>query len=921
MTTSDRDIHAATPARLIDALPPLAIVVPVVSLPWIFGGVQSGVQLWLMMGIVAALMLAVLSIRRQNGSVIVPVALLPLMLAAALGLVQILPLPPQIVNFIAPRNAELWRQQQGQESDPATGSGPVEASPSSLDYLTISLYPASTRRDLALLLGAISLFAIAARFLSRSTALLLLLVVAAVNGAAISFWGLVLQMHPLAPSIASAVMVRGGSHFSTFINKNHAAGFLSISLACAIGLAIWSFSRLPAGTVGPAARNGLRGLRRSGQFGGAIFAQLQALLRGLTAWQLFSLLMIAVITAGIVASMSRGAWVAGISAAAITVYATAAKRQSHGRWMVLVVAAGLGLALVLWMGKGALLGARWNSLWTQFQTPDGRLQHWSDALVAASQFWRLGSGLGTYRFVYLLNSTTPSRIWFYHAENQYLEAAVEGGVLSLAILVSVIVLAALACRRLLAEPPTSLSYALGAAALFALVSQAVHGAFDFGLYIPANMALLALVIGSACGLAAQVTARHEALSRCDSPPAVNPLQRVRAEGWWATVKQFQFAPLTLRLNKVTAAICIAFLTVAMAIAWHETGRAATVEAAGYHIDVNALAGAMPPANQLANIGRLERACELRPDDAEAHQKLAELWILSCRTKLVLKWKTSWADADLDSLWKRTAPLELHGWAVALGKEKDWELTTLRQTEEVRVDLQRAAQHLVRANRSCPLLPKAHLRLAEFAIFLPWLGDEAGHLQRMRNLVSADERLLMEAGFVELQSGRVELAMSDWKRAAARAPQQFLPQILEFAAQVPALTPEIEKLLPEDAACLVELARSRFAGPESAATRDRLLARASQLLEHTKPSPERHYMQGMILALQDKNPSAIEPLQRAVELRPDEINWRYELAVALQKAGNLKAAHEQAGLCWSQEPSNERFERLFRQLVRMQLTTR
>jgi O-antigen ligase len=173
------------------------------------------------------------------------------------------------------------------------------------------------------------------------------------------------------------------------------------------------------------------------------------------------------------------------------------------------------------MGQGSLLSARWSTLWTQLQTPDGRLQHWRDALACVPEFWSLGSGLGTYRYVYLLHSSTPRSIWFYHAENQYLESTVEGGWLGLALVLVLLGLCGLACRKLLAEPPMSLSFALGVCAVFALVSQAVHSAFDFGLYIPSNMALFALMMGSACGLAAQLSARQQALARRDSPRALD----------------------------------------------------------------------------------------------------------------------------------------------------------------------------------------------------------------------------------------------------------------------------------------------------------------------------------------------------------------------------------------------------------------
>jgi hypothetical protein len=189
------------------------------------------------------------------------------------------------------------------------------------------------------------------------------------------------------------------------------------------------------------------------------------------------------------------------------------------------------------------------------------------------------------------------------------------------------------------------------------------------------------------------------------------------------------------------------------------------------------------------------------------------------------------------------------------------------------------------------------------------------------VVGNDERLLVESGFIEFQSGRVDNAFADWHRAAQRAPQEQLAQIIVYAAQVPTLSNELEKLLPDDPTRIVDLVKNYFAASEAQPTRERMLKQAQRLLSRSKPTPQRHYLDGMVFALRDDNSAAIGPLTAAVELCPDELDWRYELAVLLQKTGNVDAAHEQARWCWSREPSNERYERLFRQLVRLQLTTR
>jgi hypothetical protein len=53
---------------------------------------------------------------------------------------------------------------------------------------------------------------------------------------------------------------------------------------------------------------------------------------------------------------------------------------------------------------------------------DGRLKNWADGWQAATDLLPAGSGLGTYRYVYRLYQQQPYGVWFYHAENQYLQA-------------------------------------------------------------------------------------------------------------------------------------------------------------------------------------------------------------------------------------------------------------------------------------------------------------------------------------------------------------------------------------------------------------------------------------------------------------------------------------------------------------------
>ena len=81
----------------------------------------------------------------------------------------------------------------------------------------------------------------------------------------------------------------------------------------------------------------------------------------------------------------------------------------------------------------AALEHRLATLGTDQTLTNGRLAHWQDGWETSQQFLPLGSGLGTYGYVYLLHESSVRDEWFDHAHNQYLETLVDAGLPGLLI--------------------------------------------------------------------------------------------------------------------------------------------------------------------------------------------------------------------------------------------------------------------------------------------------------------------------------------------------------------------------------------------------------------------------------------------------------------------------------------------------------
>jgi len=473
--------------------------------PWLFGGVDPVVQVWLFVAVIVALACWLVSrvADRALGSVL-PVAVVPLIGALGLGVFQLIPLGEKTRAFFSPTGAELRREllptdpeAEGSLEEKLGVSPAVERQP-------LSLYPASTRNDLALLTLGVAVFVLGASLFRTPVAQIWLCGAIAVNGAALAFFGLAQKITWDGRLYWNTPLEGGGSPFASFVNQNNAGGFLLLCLAGAVGLTVWVVGR--SGSSGSRA-GGLPSPQHRSLLAHMRYHVLE-FFSNLNAPILAAMSLAGCIAAGILCSLSRGAGIAMIGATIVTIIIVLSTRRHTVRAWSIALAAMAGLGLVSWVGMADIVQARLATVFDQQAVESHPLiPHWGDGLKAVPDFWRLGSGLGTYRYVYPMHQQQPSRVWFEHAENQYLETFVEGGVVGFTLMLATVSLVGAACWRLLRDDRDPRGFAFAIAAIFALGGQAVAGAFDFGLYMPANMLLFALLCGAVSGRAAELAKR------------------------------------------------------------------------------------------------------------------------------------------------------------------------------------------------------------------------------------------------------------------------------------------------------------------------------------------------------------------------------------------------------------------------------
>ncbi|MGH9444115.1 MAG: O-antigen ligase family protein, partial [Thermoanaerobaculia bacterium] len=370
---------------------------------------------------------------------------------AAVGLLQLVPLSESALAQISPISAKIYH-----ETAEILGSAQPK----------ISIAPTDTVRTILLTLAYLALF-FAAAILLRTRTRRRVFAAVLVGASAIE----------IAVSALSAG-VEERLH-GPFINPDHFAGYLEISLALAFGT-LWreilTGGDSPRGIEEGAARMERRILRLGG-------------------W----ILLWGFLASGVVLTRSRG----GILAASLTalglVAGGLASRRRAGRLRTLTAA---GVALLF--GLLFVAGATKREAILRFLASDPRdmgadlrVGIWKTSIEASRSFPILGSGLGSFREAFRRFQPRGMEGLVEQAHCDALQLLVTGGWVGLALGILLVGSLFAALARALARQRHREEKAFVLAGMGALASLVLHGLVDFNMSIPAIPATLAAVLGAA----------------------------------------------------------------------------------------------------------------------------------------------------------------------------------------------------------------------------------------------------------------------------------------------------------------------------------------------------------------------------------------------------------------------------------------
>jgi len=212
-------------------------------------------------------------------------------------------------------------------------------------------------------------------------------------------------------------------------------------------------------------------------------------------------------TLAVLVSLSRGGMLSllGGGLAFLAMRWTLRRPSGPRGWAPLVASAVLGIFLATLLGVVLPREAheRMRSIATPQADSSGsfRLDTWQDSLrLALASPW-VGHGMGSFHDAFPRHKRGYGEERVEHAENDYLEMLVEGGLLGFGLTVLAVLLLGVRSWRGVRETRDPLLRGIGVGALAGLSGLALHSAVDFNLRIPSNAVLAAFLVALAASLA------------------------------------------------------------------------------------------------------------------------------------------------------------------------------------------------------------------------------------------------------------------------------------------------------------------------------------------------------------------------------------------------------------------------------------
>ncbi len=368
---------------------------------------------------------------------------------------QLLPLPPQIINAVSPFALEHWN---------------------SFENASLSIDIKVTRVSWMLSLAYVLVFFLTLVLITNRKRLKTIALVLVFSGLFQAVYGSLMALSTSKYSFFFTEYLNPPNATGTFVNRNHLAGYLEMTIAIGIGLLI---SMLGSSTPGDTFKKKALNIFR-------LLMSAKARIR-------VSLVMMVIALVLTHSRMGNTAfWVSLLITGSIgLVFSKYATRS------VVILFVSLILIDILILGQ-----------WFGLEKVKQRIEQTTletairdEADIYALEQWKdyrlVGSGLGSFYAVFPQYRKADIGVYFDHTHNDYLEFATETGVLGIILLGFVTVISLFAALLAQYRRHDPLMRGISFASIMGITAILIHSSVDFNLQIPSNAATFVILLAFA----------------------------------------------------------------------------------------------------------------------------------------------------------------------------------------------------------------------------------------------------------------------------------------------------------------------------------------------------------------------------------------------------------------------------------------
>ncbi len=390
--------------------------------------------------------------KKRSGAFFATPGIVPLLLLVCFIFLQLIPLPANFVNFIAPQiyktYAPILDLQETKSWIPLT----VNQKATLLEFIRISCYT--------------SFYILTVQLLSKKDRLLKTVHVVVYLAIGIAFLAILQKftsdtiIYWLRPAPQDA------SPGGPWVYRNHYAGFME--LVFPLVLALFFYHR-------PKVDKKLAFRARMAAFLSTSGSNFYFLLG-------FGAILI---LCSVFVTLSRGGTIA-INLGLLLFFLLLRQKSSKSKGGVFFLAMAIVFLAVGWMGWDPIL-SRFNSVVSATgEIQNGRLFIWQDCAPMIHDYFFTGSGFATFTHAFPRYSTIPSSALFDHAHNDYIELLTDGGLIGFSLAAWFVLAIFRNGINMLQKRRDTYSILLSIAGITALFSILLHSITDFNMHNGAN---------------------------------------------------------------------------------------------------------------------------------------------------------------------------------------------------------------------------------------------------------------------------------------------------------------------------------------------------------------------------------------------------------------------------------------------------